>query len=74
MARPGTSKWGDFDGLIDEVYLYDHVLTSAEISSLYNSAVVPEPSSLVLWSALGLMGLAGSRRRKRQAALATTAA
>jgi len=28
---------------------------------------VPEPSSLVLWSALGLMGLAGSRRRKREA-------
>ena len=39
-----------------------------------HTAAVPEPSSLVLWSALGLMGLAGSRRRKRQAALATTAA
>jgi len=36
---------------------------------------IPEPSSLVLWSALGLMGLAGARRRKRQAAApATTAA
>ncbi len=33
-----------------------------------HSNPIPEPSSLVLWSALGLMGLAGSRRRKRQAA------
>lgn len=32
------------------------------------SQTVPEPSSLVLWSALGIMGLAGSRRRKRKAA------
>lgn len=39
-----------------------------------HTAAVPEPASLVLWSALGLMGLAGSRRRKRQAASATTAA
>ena len=33
-----------------------------------HTAAVPEPASLVLWSALGLMGLAGSRRRKREAA------
>ncbi len=48
------------NGTLDDVRIYDHALTAAEVQSL-----VPEPSScvLVLMGAIGLM--ASARRRKR---------
>ncbi len=58
--------WGGDGGaystaLIDDVRVYDHVLTEGEVKAL-----VPEPSTVVL-SVFGLLGLAiaGGRRRKR---------
>ena len=62
-----ASQYGaEFDGIIDEVQVYDTVLAEADIEFLYNNpgAVVPEPSSFVL-AALGLLSLAFLARRRR---------
>jgi hypothetical protein len=49
-----------FNGLIDEVRMYDSVLSAAEIGA-FGTAAVPEPTSLGL---LSLAGLALLRRRR----------
>ena len=49
--------------VVDDVKIFDTVLTPAEIQSL--SVVVPEPSSILLAS-LGLLGLLGCGRRRRR--------
>ena len=71
--RSGASG-GSFSGeLIDEVAIFDYVLTPAQITALWNSAhtaaaaeSVPEPSTFIL-AALGLVGLGllAWRRRRR---------
>lgn len=59
----------DYSGRIDDVQIYDNALTAGQISFLFNnpgSSIVPEPSSVVLWGMVGLIGLGyGIRRRKR---------
>jgi alkaline phosphatase D len=50
--RSGTGR--NFDGLIDEVAFFDHVLLPTEITSLQSTAV-PEPSGIALF---GLSGFA----------------
>ena len=50
------------DGLMDEVGLWNHALSPAEIQQLASGPVIPEPSTLVL-AGLGLVSLwLGSRR------------
>ena len=53
-----------FEGVIDEVTIWDRALTPAEIVALHTSATIPAPSSVVLLL-LGLGGL-GWRRSTRQ--------
>jgi len=67
LFRVGAGKYDRgyaWDGTIDDVSVYDHALSQAEVSALYSATDVPEPSTLAIF-ALGMMGLA-SRRFKKQ--------
>jgi len=57
-----------FDGMIDDVGMWDRVLTQAEVSQIYNAGqsgislgAIPEPASALL----GFLGLAMMFRRRR---------
>ena len=56
-----------FDGLIDDVRIYDQVLTDAQINDLYQNTVSPVPIPGAAWL-LGsaLLGLVAVRRRKNK--------
>ena len=64
-----TNGGRQFDGLVDDVQIYNHTLTFDELDALVNPAAVPEPASVAIWSAigLGLLGFGFWRRKKRQA-------
>lgn len=59
--RPPT---GYFDGLIDDVAIYDRTLSPAEISTIYSagSNPVPEPATVLLFSS-ALLGLIRFKKR-----------
>ncbi|MGE9268711.1 MAG: LamG domain-containing protein [Verrucomicrobiales bacterium] len=60
----GSPQFADsYTGLIDDVQIYDEVLSASQISYLYNNAgqAIPEPSVAVL--SLGVLGLLARRRR-----------
>jgi hypothetical protein len=57
---------GVFDGAIDDIRIYDHALNQSDINALYETTnAVPEPSSMVIGTLLGLGGLLRKRRMKR---------
>ncbi len=63
--HPGASF--DFQGVIDEVAVFDRVLTATEMQQLYQSAfAAPEPGTLAL-AALGLIGCFAWQLRRRTA-------
>ena len=66
-ARPDGTAIMCFDGLIDDVAIFDHVLNNKELGNVINHGAqnytVPEPSTLAL-AVFGLLGLLMFRRRK----------
>jgi len=60
------ARW--FDGMLDEVAIYDYALSADMIGQHYLAAAyTPEPSTLALLS-LGALGLLAHARRRRRAA------
>ena len=56
---------GVFDGAIDDIRIYNHALNQSDIDSLYGTPnVVPEPSSMLIGTLLGLGGLLSKRMKK----------
>ncbi len=51
--------------IIDDLAVWDLCLTETEMYDAHTAGVIPEPSTLVLFG-LGLIGLVGCRRRRRQ--------
>jgi hypothetical protein len=56
-----------FNGAIDDVRVYDRALSPDEVNQLY-SGTVPEPTTLIIWSLLGGLGIAVGRWRSKRAA------
>jgi len=63
MALRPDPSGGSWDGYLDEVRIYDRVLSQSEIDQ--NIAAIPEPSTLLLLGA-GLFGLLAFRRIGRR--------
>jgi len=56
-----------FDGSIDDVFIYNRALSISEVNSLYTgTSPVPVPSTILFFGS-GIMGLAGTRLRRRKA-------
>lgn len=56
----GTSNF-DWEGQIDEVWMFNTALSAAEVRSLRNTNVIPEPAGVALLLC-GLLSLAGLRK------------
>jgi hypothetical protein len=62
-----TNPTGAFNGLIDDVRIYDNALSAADVEALFNPvSAVPEPSTFALASvAIVLVSLVIGRRRNQ---------
>ncbi len=56
IGRFGSCNCWYFDGMMDEVRIYNRALGSTEIETNYNAMMIPEPSALLLLGG-GLLGL-----------------
>lgn len=59
----GTGNYNGYDGLVDEVALYNHALTSLEVSDLYNNSLVPEPAACGIAVVMGIAAIRSRRQR-----------
>ncbi len=71
MARVGSNNWGDFEGLIDEVGIWNRALSRDEIAYLYNNGyghlIIPEPATVaVVLCGLALAGISKRGRRNNR--------
>lgn len=62
LGNNGPNSAG-FSGLMDDVRIYDGLLTVSEVESVRQAALVPEPSSVLVF---GLCGLGMVLRRRRR--------
>lgn len=54
-----------FNGLIDEVRVYNNALIESEVTALYNLSPIPEPETYaMLLAGLGVIGLMARRRKE----------
>ena len=61
--RAGTGR--NFDGSIDDVAFYDHILSTGEVTALQSASAVPEPNTLAL-AMVALAGLVNGCRRRTE--------
>lgn len=61
------TEWGwEYSlGKIDDVLVYDHMLSEADILALFHAQSVPEPTGFLLF-AFGAVSIVGAYRRKRK--------
>jgi hypothetical protein len=61
---PGTAVYNTFNGLVDNVGVWDSALTGSEVQSLYGAAQTPEPATglLLLVGAVGCAFVASKRK------------
>ncbi len=65
-ASPDAFVFGNnFDGLLDEVWVYNNALTQGQITGLYTTNAVPEPSAYALMMGFVALGYLQFVRRKR---------
>jgi hypothetical protein len=67
LYRFDNTLWPLFNGLVDEVQLYDNALTSDEVQFLFQNPgqAIPEPATICLLG-LGALSLLRSSRRRRE--------
>jgi hypothetical protein len=64
-AQIGNGWDGVYTGLVDDVAVYNTVLSSQQVSSLYNAMTIPEPSAITLLMGGALSLLAYAWRRQK---------
>jgi len=65
FAAPSGDGMNWFDGDLDEVAIYHHLLTPDRILAHYKAGVMPEPATLLIWSLLAGLGVGLGWRRRR---------